>query len=87
MSEFNDGRIEGYIKMGYSMDEAKEAVLKEDMEIEKLFVKSVKKDIYSHLKEVDTVIHINLSRNGDKMEILMSIPIELLKKHMGEDKK
>jgi hypothetical protein len=83
MSEFNDGRIEGYIKMGYSMDEAKEAVLKEDMEIEKLFVKSVKKD----MKEVDTVIHINLSRNGDKMEILMSIPIELLKKHMGEDKK
>jgi len=83
MSEFNDGRIEGYIKMGYSMDEAKETVLKEDMEIEKLFVKSVKKD----MKEVDTVIHINLSRNGDKMEILMSIPIELLKKHMGEDKK
>jgi len=83
MSEFNDGRIEGYIKMGYSMDEAKEAVLKEDMEIEKLFVKSVKKD----MKEVDTVIHINLSRNGDKMEILMSIPIELLKKHMEEDKK
>jgi hypothetical protein len=83
MSEFNDGRIEGYIKMGYSIDEAKEAVLKEDMEIEKLFVKSVKKD----MKEVDTVIHINLRRNGDKMEILMSIPIELLKKHMEEDKK
>ena len=83
MSEFNDGRIEGYIKMGYSMDVAKEAVLKEDMEIEKLFVKSVKKD----MKEVDTVIHINLRRNGDKMEILMSIPIELLKKHMEEDKK
>lgn len=82
MSEFYDERIGGYIKMGYSMDEAKEAVMKEDMEIEKLFLRVVK----SSIKEVNNTISINLRRNGDKMEILMSIPIELLRKQM-EDKK